>query len=330
MSATADRLPRLLTLVPYLLARPGADLSEVAEVFGVTPGQLDDDLRLIWMCGLPGHTPADLIDVWWDGDTITVSNADTIARPLRLDVDEASALLVALRMLAEIPGLEDRDALDRVIAKLEGAAGDAAAVSAHVTVDIHAEREVVAAIREALDRGRRLFLRYYVPGRDETTERQADPMRLILVDGRTYLEAWCRKAEGVRLFRLDRVVGVEVLDVAAEVPHDAEPRNLDEGLFQPSPNDQLVTLELTNGGRWVADYYPCETIEDIGEGRLRVSLRTPDTRWVRRLVLRLGGTGRVVDPPELAEEVRADAARALAAYRRSDTPAMSAPAPDGS
>lgn len=313
--STVDRLPRLLTLVPYLLAHPGAELAEVADAFGVTERQLEADLRLIWMCGLPGHTPADLIDVCWDGDTITVSNADTIARPLRLDADEASALLVALRTLAELPGLTDRDALERVTAKLESAAGDAAAASTQVAVDVETGGEdgSVGAVRDALDRRRRLRLRYYVPGRDEITDRDTDPMRLLVVEGRSYLEAYCRRAEGVRLFRLDRMVDLDVLDVAAEVPPDAEHRDVDEGLFQPSAADQSVTLELTEAGRWVADYYPCESVTE-SDGGLRVSLRTPDTGWVRRLVLRLGPAGRIVDPPDLAELVRVDAFRGLEAY----------------
>ena len=316
--AALNRLTRLLTLVPYLLGRPGAGVAEVAHTFGVTEKQLVDDLRLIWMCGLPGHTPADLIDVSWDGDMIVVSNADTIARPLRLGVDEASALLVALRTLAEfpeVPEVDDRDALDRVIAKLEGAAGEAAAtVSAHVAVEVETDPKVVGRVREALRGDRRLHLRYYVPARDETTERDVDPMRLLLVEGRSYLEGWCRRAEGVRMFRLDRVVDIDVLDVPAEVPPDAEPRDLDGGLFQPSPDDTLVTLEVEPAGRWIADYHPCEAVEETPDGGLRVVLRTPDTRWVRRLALRLGDSGRIVDPRDLAEEVRTEAARALAAY----------------
>lgn len=317
-ASALDRLTRLLTLVPYLLARPGAGVAEVAGAFGVSEKQLVDDLRLIWMCGLPGHTPADLIDVSWDGDMILVSNADTIARPLRLGVDEASALLVALRTLAEIPEVEDRDALDRVIAKLESAAGDAAvsvrSVSTHVAVEVETDPKVIAHVNLALRQERRLHLRYYVPGRDETTERDVDPMRLLLVEGRSYLEGWCRRAEAVRLFRLDRVLDIDVLDLPAEVPSDAEPRDLDGGLFQPSPHDTLVTLEVEPGGRWVADHYPCEGVEETHDGCLRIALRTPDTRWVRRLALRLGDSGRVIDPPELAEEVRAEAARALRAY----------------
>lgn len=313
--SSADRLPRLLALVPYLMSHPGAQVPEVARLFGLTEKQLIDDLQLVWMCGLPGHTPGDLIDVSWDGGEILIDNADTIARPLRLAVDEASALLIALRMLAELPGFEDRDALARVIAKLEQAAGEAAAaVSNQVAVEVDAAPDALATVNDALRRGRRLSLRYYVPGRDEITPREVDPMRVVMADGRSYLEGWCYRAEGMRLFRLDRILGAEVLDVPASPPEEAEPLDLTEGVFRPSPTDQLVELEVTAAGRWIAEYYPCERVTELGEGRLRVALRARDQGWLVRLALRLGDSGRVVSPPELAVRVREAAAAALALY----------------
>jgi proteasome accessory factor C len=320
MSTAADRLGRLLALVPYLLARPGATVEEVAREFGISEARLIDDLQLLFVCGLPGHLPDDLIEADFAGGVIHVGNADTIARPLRLGADEALALLVGLRALADIPGLQDRDALDRTIAKLERAAGDAASLARSVAVAVETESSVLADVRAALERGRRVHLSYYVPGRDETTERDVDPLRLLLVDGRAYLEGWCHRAESVRLFRLDRVIALEVLDTPAEAPPEAETRDLDDGLFLPSPDDTVVTLDLAPAGRWVADYYPCERVVERPGGGLQVTLRTPDTRWVQRLALRLGGAGRVVEPAGLAAAVRAEATRALAAYEASDTP----------
>jgi proteasome accessory factor C len=318
MSSSGNpHLTRMLALVPYLLSRPGARLADVAQTFGVSEKRLRDDLDLLFMCGLPGHLPDDLIEVSLEGDRIHVWNADTIARPLRLTQDEALSLLVGLRTLAGIRGLEDRDVLDRTIVKLERAAGEAAAsASTSVAVDVEAEGEVLATARRALAEGRLVHLRYYVPGRDEATERDVDPMRVIVVEGRPYLEGWCRMALDVRLFRLDRVLGIEVLDEPAAVPAHARPRPLDTGLFRPSIDDVVVTLELTPAGRWVRDYYPYESVEELPDGRLLLRLRTPDPRWIRRLALRLGDTGRVLDPPELVEDVRSAAAEALAAYER--------------
>ena len=314
MSGTVEQLPRLLALVPYLLARPGVKVSEAAAVFGVTEDRLRKDLDLLWVCGLPGHGPGDLIDVEFEGDTITLFEPAGVTRPLRLTVDEALALVVALRALAETPGLVERDALDRALAKVERVAGEAAAPAGRVEVAVEGEADVLPVVEQALRERRRLHLRYHVPGRDETTERDVDPMRLAWAEGRPYLEAWCRRAEGVRLFRLDRVAAVQLLDAPAEPPPDAPSRDLSQGVFQPSPTDELVVLALAPGAHWVADHHPCEQVEPGAPGELVVRLRTPDTRWIRRLVLRLGDNGRVLAPPALVEQVHADARAALAAY----------------
>src|SRR5260370_41257229 len=140
-------------------------------------------------------------------------------------------------------------------------------------------------------------------------------MGIVVVDGRTYLEGWCRRAEGVRLFRIDRVVAIEVRSAPAEIPAGAEPKDLDQGLYQPGPDDLRVVLELAPEGRWVADYYPCDGVQEIGDGRLRVVLRTADARWVRRLALKLGDRGHLVEPAGLAAGGRAPGARARARDR---------------
>ena len=308
------QLPRLLALVPYLLARPGVRVSGAAAVFGVSEDRLRKDLDLLWVCGLPGHGPGDLIDVEFEGDTITLLEPAGVTRPLRLTVDEALALVVALRALAETPGLVERDALDRALAKVEAVAGAAAGPAGRIEVAVEGEERVLPVVEQALRERRRLHLRYHVPGRDETTERDVDPMRLALVEGRSYLEAWCRRAEGVRLFRLDRVAGVRLLDAPAEPPAAAQSRGLAHGGFQRSPDDALVVLALQAEAHWVAEHHPCEAVEPGPDGELVVRLRTPDLRWVRRLALRLGGTGRVLAPAELAEQVAQDARAALAAY----------------
>ncbi|HEY7921329.1 MAG TPA: WYL domain-containing protein [Streptosporangiaceae bacterium] len=319
---STTRLQRLLALVPYVVSRKVVGLAETAAAFGVSERELVDDLNLLWCVELRSPDPYCPIDLSYEGGEIEVSQAESMDRPLRLAVDEASALLVALRMLAEIgqvaamPGLDGGQALNRTIAKLEAAAGEAATPSTQVAIQVDkiAQQAVLDQLRDALGRRRRVHMSYYVPGRDEATERDVDPMRLLIVEGRTYLEGWCRRAEAVRLFRLDRVLALDVLEVAAEVPADAEPKDLDQGLFRPSAEDLNVIIDLAPLGRWVAEYYPCDTTEELGDGRLRVTLRTPDPGWVRRLALRLGENGRIVAPAELGARVREDASAALAQY----------------
>jgi len=314
VTAATDRLPRLLTLVPYLLAHPGIRLADAAADFGVDSEALRRDLELLWVCGLPGYGPGDLIDLsWGEDDTLTVTHDAGIRRPLRLSSDEALALIVALRALAGVPGLGG-DAIDRALAKLEEAAGTAAAGSSRVTVQVEAQEETLSAVRRALGDQRALHLVYYTAGRDETTERVVDPTRLLLVEGRSYLEAWCRRVEGTRLFRLDRIDALTALDEPSRPPRDARPVDVRGGVFQPAAGHERVVLRVAPAARWVADYYPTDSVDEHADGGLVVHLRAADRSWVRRLVLGLGESVELIEPADLAEEVRARARAALQNY----------------
>jgi proteasome accessory factor C len=315
--STAERMTRLLALVPYLQARPdGVRLADAAEDFGVPEAQLRRDLDLLWMCGLPGYGPGDLIDLAFEGDRVRVTFTAGMVRPLRLSTDEAVALIVALRTLLELPGLAEGEAVSRALAKVSAAAGHPAEVAAPVVVSVDAREQSLSVVREGLERRRALFLHYYVPSRDERTERVVDPMRLLLVDGHWYLEAWCRNVEGTRLFRLDRIDDVAVLDEPSAPPPEAHERDLDSGLYQPGESEPLVRLRLARTARWVADYYPVEEQAEVPDppGGLAVAVRTSDLAWARRLVASLGGAATVDEPAELAEQVAAEARAALARY----------------
>jgi proteasome accessory factor C len=309
-SAVSHRLPRLLALVPYLLARPGVRIDEVAADFGVTHGQLRRDLELLWMCGLPGYGPGDLIDLSFDSDTVTVTFDAGMRRPLRLAAAEATALVVALRALVDTPGVLDTDAVQRALAKIEAAAGLAEQTPMVVGLATR-EEAATATVREALDRRRALRLRYYTASRDAITDRTVDPMRLLLVEGRSYLEAWCRLAEGVRFFRLDRIEDVSMLDEASNPPAHARPTDLSAGLFRPAPDQRVAVLLLGPDASWVAEYYPVDEAVELGDGTSRVRMRYADEAWMVRLLLGLGSDVTVLEPPELAAALRRRAAAAL-------------------
>ncbi|MEV6420182.1 WYL domain-containing protein [Streptomyces sp. NPDC051662] len=314
MAANAiDQTRRMLSLVTYLRERPGAHVSDVARAFGITEDELISDLDVLPMCGT-SFRGGDLLDIDTDGDRIWWHNPDDVAEPLRLAADEATALLVAARAVATLPGLRegDRQALLRATAKLETAAGEAAGASSRLSVTFESEGGVFAEVDRAISERRRLWLRYYSPARDELTEREVDPIRLFAV-GHTYMEAWCRLSEARRTFRLDRVAEIRLLDAPA-APPELELRDLSEGLVQPSAEDPEVVIEVGPGGRWVAEYYPHDSAVELPDGGLRITLRTPAPASLRRLALRLGGDGRIVSPPELADSARRAAGEALAAY----------------
>ena len=322
MTGAREQVARLLALLPYVQSRSEVSVDQAAADFGVPAAQIVKDLNVLWFCGLPGLGMGDLIDVDMEaleeGGVIRVSNADYLRRPLRLDSSEASALIVALRALRESTGDDVRPIVDRTLNKLEVAAGEAAAAAAQVEITLPQEQQEVDDLRERLTQAvrdrRQVRLDYYVPARDESTERVVDPLRVVSAEGHTYLDAWCHSAEDQRLFRLDRVSSAEVLDRPAGRHKGVIPRDLAQGIFQPSPDDVLATLRLDPSARWVAEYYPVERTREEPGGGLTVALRVGDPAWLTRLMLRLGASGELLEPAELAADVRRVAAEALANY----------------
>jgi len=321
VSGAREQVSRLLALVPYLQVRTDVSLSQVAADFGVTPEQVRKDLGVLWMCGLPGLTPDKMIDVDFEAieedpeGVVRIDNADFLARPVRLGSSEASALIVALRALREGSTSSSHAVIDRCLVKLEEAA---ATGTAPPQVEVHlggseAGRKHAAVLAEAISENRQARLDYYVPTRDETTRRTVDPLELLTAEGHDYLDAWCHLAGARRLFRLDRMHDVELVDEPRQ-EHALTPRDLSEGLFEPGPEDVVAVVHLERHTRWVADYYPVDQVEELGAGRLAATLRVGDPRWLVRLALRLAPAVTVVEPPGLRDEVDRTAAAALALY----------------
>ena len=220
MTPVSTRLVRLLNMVPYFQANPRVTRAQAAADLGVSVKQLGEDLDQLWLCGLPGYSPGDLIDFAFEGDTIEVTFSAGIDTPLQLTSPEATGLLVALRALADIPGVVDPHAARSAIAKIEAAAGavghgaDVAAVDEPAPV----ESQAAAAVRAAVRDNRALTIDYYAASHDTLSTRIVDPIRIVLVGDHSYLEAWSREAEGVRLFRFDRIVDASVLDEPSAAP----------------------------------------------------------------------------------------------------------------
>jgi predicted DNA-binding transcriptional regulator YafY len=317
VTTTLQRLERLLTLVPWLLEHPGADVDAVATAFGVDREELLADLDLLGYCGLPGYGGGDLVEVRVVGSRVTVDMADFFRRPVRLSVREAVTLLLAARTLAGLEGLPESAPLRRAVSTLEdllGAAGGGPVPT--VVVDLSTPgQEHLAALRTAVAQRRVVRLVYRSAARAETTQREVEPWALVGSGGAWYLQGHCRLADGPRDFRLDRMRAVEVTDERLTGPHPspAPPR------YRPAPGDTEVVLDLDPAAWWVADWAVLDA-ERRARGTTgavrRVTLRTPDLAWAARLVLRLAGAAVVVSPPALAARVADLATATRANYRK--------------
>lgn len=304
------RFRRLLLLVPYVIRNPGVEVKEVCRRFEIGRPQLMADLNLLFVCGLPGYGPGDLIEATVEGGRVWIRMADYFSRPLRLTAAEALLLYAGAKaMLAA--GVGD-EALERAIPRLETALGPD--VLSRVRLEL-AGVEGLAAVREAITSRRRLHLVYHAHSRDETTERDVDPWALFLSGGWWYLLGWCHRVQDERVFRVDRMRQVTVLEAAATVPDDVDLSRYGS-VYVEAPGATPVTLDLApEAVGWVGERYPLESREPQEDGWVRVRLSAGGTAWLERLLVRLGTRARVVEPAVLGERVRDLACRLAQRYR---------------
>jgi proteasome accessory factor C len=301
-------------MVPYFQANPGISAAEAAADLGVTTKQLMADLNQLWMCGLPGYGPGDLIDLVFSEESIEVTYSAGMDRPLRLTSPEATALLVALRALVDVPGMVDPQAARSAIAKIESAAGAAGRPPLPPPAGA-TESPAATAVRDAVRRRRAVAIEYYSASRDTTSHRVVDPIRVVLVGDQSYLEAWCRSAAGVRLFRFDRIDAADVLDEPSAPPPPAVESMPDTSLFDADPALPSATLRLAPTATWMFDYFPMRLLRELADGSCEAEMTYASEDWMARLVLGFGAAVRVLAPTSLADRVRANATAALAVYR---------------
>lgn len=308
MADLEERFRRLLLLVPYVLRHNGAPVAEICDRFGIKRSELVADLNLLFMCGLPGYGPGDLIEASIDGDQVWIRMADYFSRPMKLTTAEGLLLYAGARALAAVGGPDP--ALDRAQERLKEALAPGALERVDVGLDVPGE---LSTVKEALESGRRLHLVYQSQSKDEVTDRDVDPWALLLSGGRWYLVGWCHRVRDERIFRLDRIRQVTKLDHPAVIPEDFDLSHYDSVYFE-SPGATTVTLDLAPRANWVCDYYPLLSQEPQDNGWMRIRLKAGGLAWLERLLLRLGPEARIVEPDSLRDRLRATACAMAARY----------------
>lgn len=298
MTRSQAEVTRLLSLVPYLRAHPGVPLSQVAEVFGVRPARIVSDLKTLWMCGLPGGLPDDLIDIDMDAvdddGTVTIGNADALPRPMRLTPDEAWSLLAALQVVGDLADPSVRPAVDSAIATLRTVVPQVGPdpVQASSGAGSDQRREWFG---HAIAEGWRVRL---VHRREETAEPTTpvvDPARVEVREGHSYLLGWSLERKAWRTWRLDRIERADQVGMAAR--HGRPPVDLQ--WFSDLPASDEVTVTLAPSAGWVAEYHPTRRVEKLAD-RWRVTFAVASAAWLADLLIALGPEVYEVTPERAA------------------------------
>jgi proteasome accessory factor C len=317
-----DKLAFLLSLVPWLMDHDGASVAEAAEHFGVTPQQIRDAVELIAVSGVPGDTDSyqhgDLFDINWDAfeerDEIVLTNLVAIDDSPRFSAREATALIAGLQYLSSLPENAGSATLASLTAKLSrGASAAPTQVGVEESETDAGLGTTLALIRDSVSRGVQLELDY-LDSAGQHERRRVDPLRVESFDDDWYLRGWCHLREAVRTFRLDRISDAVITD--APIEHRADEVRLPDRLFEASPDDLEVTIEVAPAAMsLLVDYIPDGATSTEVEGRIRTTLRVSHFHGLKRLIASMPGVATVVAPPSARAAVAEWAAAGAARYR---------------
>ncbi|MHA7304168.1 helix-turn-helix transcriptional regulator [Arthrobacter sp. TMN-49] len=326
-----DRLIRLLSMVPYLVANPGVDEAEVLAEFSISAAEWARDRDTLNVSGRPGYLHGDLMDVTTEAGHVFIRDAETLASPLRLTQEEACSVLVGLQALTALPGTEQAKTLNAAIESLSEVAGEEAWLADAVGLQLISgpEVETIATLQNAILNKRACTMTYLVRTRDELGVRMVEPVRLFSVDALWYLRAWCLKAGELRSFRVDHIK--ELSDAGAQEHTRATelPWQPSTGVYDPGSEDHQVQLVAAAAAvQRLGPAYNASLFE-LPHGEVGLRLLVGDTATLAPLMARLGGQVRVVGPSAVRAETVDWLARASASYDAvgENTPAL--PSMDG-
>ncbi|MCQ9165796.1 YafY family protein [Arthrobacter sp. STN4] len=317
-----ERLLRLLSMAPFLVANPGIPESELAAEFNLGTDQLKRDLDTLSVTGLPGYLHGDLMDVFTEQGHVYIRDAETLSAPLRLTQEEACALLVGLDALTALAGSAEAASLATAIEAVREVAGPDAWLAGAVALALvgGSELETIAALQAMIQERTAARITYLVRSRDELTERTIEPHRLFSIDSAWYVRAWCRNAGELRNFRVDHI---QSLAAAGPQEHDLpghealDPAAVPQSAYMPRESDALVSLLADPAtARRLAPAYD-GLLHEPGNGRedlLGLQILVADSATIPPLMARLGGHARVLAPEAVCRQVGSWLAAALAAY----------------
>jgi len=297
------RTARLLDLVPYLTTHQGIAISELAKTFSTTVKEITDDLNMLWMCGLPGYTPLELIDLEFESGFVSIRNAETLAAPRALDRAEALSIYMGLDLLnAELS--QANSALVSEIATLQEQLRSQLISAPQVQIEASMKSEFRALILRAIRRRGWLEITYHSTANDQVSKRQVAPYELSQTGSLEYLQGYCDSAKSVRNFRADRIV--DVIEIAEQVwPSDLASGN------QDSANQDAIIYRVKVH---VSSRQVLEALPELEAGSTTARIQGFSARWISRTILSLAGQVEVLEPSQIRQAVHTRAQAALENY----------------
>jgi proteasome accessory factor C len=298
-SAPLERTARLLDLVPYINSHQGISLNELAGVFDVSTAQMTSDLTTLWMCGLPGYTPLELMDLDFESGFVTIHNAETLSKPRSITFDEGVALILGLDLLRSAISSDRNDLLesiDLLSIRLAELIKLPLALSATPIIN----QEVSSAVAEALNSRSALEITYHSLYRDEISSRIILPIEIVVSDGQNYLSSYCYTASDFRQFRIDRIQEASVQAVPQAIPK-----------VSVQQLSYSCTIKVFTPTREIAERFKQSELPINSE----FDFQTYSIQWIQRSVMASGSAIGLQSPPDVRKSIAVLAQSMLDRYK---------------
>ena len=295
-----SRTARLLDLVPYVASHQGIEIAALAKNFNVTQAQMISDLTTLWMCGLPGYTHLELMNLSFDSGYVSIHNAETLSNPRSLNSEETIALLLGLDLvIGSLPA--ERSDLRDLASSLVKRLSSRSSIKAKLTAIPSVAGSMRAVIEKALSENNWVEITYHSSYSDTVSTRLVHPLELRIEGGDEYLWAMCNSARSLRVFRVDRIQKIEECS-APEMPLNSVENQVRKAVY---------VIRIHTRPRAAMERFSLDRDSLSQENEIL----TFSSEWVRRSVLASSGSVEVLEPAGVREEIAQSAQGILDRYK---------------
>jgi proteasome accessory factor C len=299
----ALRAIRLLDLVPYIVAHPGISITELAKEFSISRDEVLKDLNLLFLCGLPGYTPLELIDISFDEESVVIRDPQNLAAPRNLNESEALIARIALAALEESTPKTSAAYLQIIALREKIAKAFSSSIPASaITFTLDKERATLEAIESAIKQELDIEMTYNNVTKDSSSKRSITPISIIAEDKRTLVSAYCHSAKALRTFNLAQI---------SEVSTKERSTRTDLERLEDSRGSSAEVIIKSEDSRFLSEN--ASSLKELSKSCYQIDIFQPE--WIVRSVLAGADSLELAKPLELRAEIAERAKRALLAYK---------------
>lgn len=300
VNSASNRALRAMDLIPYVVENPGVSTSELAQKFSVTVKQIEEDLSLIFMCGLPGYTPYDLIDLVFEDGIVSVIDPQVLTKPRNFSKAEHVAIVLGLEILKNLAGDKPDYQLkiSQVLSKL-----NKSVPNIEVLLKNEQSFQYFQVINQAIKLSRSLQIVYNSESKDEQKIRSVIPVRMFLQNAQVYLVAHDPDSGIEKVFKLSNLTSCELGDIvkiSSSIVHE-------ESFKVEILVDDKHRMFIERNSSIIV-----EQRQIVGATKATIKVQSMD--WIKRAVVSNAPGIQVISPPDLASWVKETASKMISLY----------------